>query len=130
MMTLACGDGVIAVVREIGDVWACGKGELFVLGLSTDTQQLTLVCVGGREKFDGKAVVTVVNHLAAVNQHGRLFIRGAEKRMKNTVYESPGGLGHVDWQTRLAPTPVVADTRRPHAHSLLYTSQEIGLQHC
>jgi len=47
--------------------------------------------------------------------------------MKNTVYESPGGLRHVDWQTRLAPSPVVAVTRRPRAHSLSSTPVSLPL---
>ena len=100
-MATACGDDFTAVVTECGELWAFGIGGQ--LGIGHDVHQPVPVRVGGREEFDGAALVMVAagnSHTAAVSSNGTLWTWG----------DGGGGrLGHADREPRQRPTRLLKE---------------------
>jgi len=100
-MSVACGYGFTAVVREQGDLCAFGKGYLGQLGLGTNADELLPACVGGADEvFDGEAVVMVAagyEHTACVTAKGTVWSWGFGHR---------GRLGHGDREPRQRPARI------------------------
>jgi len=101
-MAAACGDDFTAVVTECGELWAFGKSGP-QLGIGKKGHQPVPIRVGGREEFDGAAVVMVdagKSHTAAVSANGTLWTWGDGEN---------GKLGHGDEEPQQRPTMLLKE---------------------
>jgi len=134
VLMAACGNDHTLAVTKAGTLWSFGRGKDGKLGHNDTNDRLVPTQVEAHHFGHAKIVTAAagVNHSAAVTEHGGLYTWGMgsyaeewkeeEKEEEEEENIIPGGLGHCDGETKLAPTLVIPallqGARIGHCHRL------------
>jgi alpha-tubulin suppressor-like RCC1 family protein len=122
---IACSNKHSLILGTDNRVWACGKACHFALGMVDTVDMLEPTLLPDVAKFTNGNVVTVAagkKHSVFVMQDGTVYTCGRAMNQSHSGFESPGGLGHLDFEG--------ANVVTPHALSLaLFGGARIGHWH-